>query len=144
MFFILVMVSVPMRSMAWKAGLLLLCWGLTSGEVDVTTPEPETTTTTAAPIRTLDFGYVPAGVYETVAHYEPGPIGILFQMVHAFLHLVQPNPFPEGKLTSLSLSVVVMLRSTHAHTLTYSLAEASLSGAELFSFSALCLPEATL
>ncbi|XP_063046691.1 prominin-1-A isoform X2 [Engraulis encrasicolus] len=89
------MVSGPMRSMAWKAGLLLLCWGLTSGEVDVTTPEPETTTTTAAPIRTLDFGYVPAGVYETVAHYEPGPIGILFQMVHAFLHLVQPNPFPE-------------------------------------------------
>lgn len=45
----------------------------------------------------LDFGYVPAGVYETVAHYEPGPIGILFHMVHTFLCVVQPNDFPQGK-----------------------------------------------
>lgn len=45
----------------------------------------------------LDFGYVPAGVYETVAHYEPGPIGILFQLVQGFLHIVQPNAFPQGK-----------------------------------------------
>ncbi|XP_017547549.1 prominin-1-A isoform X4 [Pygocentrus nattereri] len=43
----------------------------------------------------LDFGLVPGGVYDTVAHYEPGPIGLLFNMVHAFLHVVQPNPFPE-------------------------------------------------
>ncbi|XP_076147882.1 prominin-1-A isoform X1 [Alosa pseudoharengus] len=78
--------------MAWKAGLLLLCWGLTSGEVDVQATEPESP---SSPARTLDFGYVPAGVYETVAHYEPGPIGILFHMVHAFLYVVQPNPFPE-------------------------------------------------
>ncbi|XP_041931310.1 prominin-1-A isoform X4 [Alosa sapidissima] len=78
--------------MAWKAGLLLLCWGLTSGEVDVQAAEPESP---SSPARTLDFGYVPAGVYETVAHYEPGPIGILFHMVHAFLYVVQPNPFPE-------------------------------------------------
>ncbi|KAI4886972.1 hypothetical protein NFI96_001948 [Prochilodus magdalenae] len=46
----------------------------------------------------LDFGLVPGGVYDTVAHYEPGPIGLLFNMVHAFLHVVQPNPFPEGSL----------------------------------------------
>uniref|UniRef100_A0A665U2D8 Prominin 1a n=1 Tax=Echeneis naucrates TaxID=173247 RepID=A0A665U2D8_ECHNA len=46
----------------------------------------------------LDFGYVPAGVYETLAHYEPGPIGILFHMVHTFLYVVQPNAFPQGKI----------------------------------------------
>uniref|UniRef100_A0A8C5GDY8 Prominin 1a n=1 Tax=Gouania willdenowi TaxID=441366 RepID=A0A8C5GDY8_GOUWI len=45
----------------------------------------------------LDFGYVPAGVYETLAHYEPGPIGILFHMVHGFLCAVQPNAFPHGE-----------------------------------------------
>uniref|UniRef100_A0A8C2FX50 Prominin 1a n=1 Tax=Cyprinus carpio TaxID=7962 RepID=A0A8C2FX50_CYPCA len=47
------------------------------------------------PRRTLDFGYVPSGVYDTVAYYEPGAIGILFNMMHAFLYVVQPNPFPE-------------------------------------------------
>ncbi|XP_031413746.1 prominin-1-A [Clupea harengus] len=78
--------------MAWKAGLLLLCWGLTSAELDVQAMELEPP---SSPARTLDFGYVPAGVYETVAHYEPGPIGILFHMVQAFLYVVQPNPFPE-------------------------------------------------
>lgn len=83
--------------MAWKAGLLLLCWGLTSAELDVQAMELEPP---SSPARTLDFGYVPAGVYETVAHYEPGPIGILFHMVQAFLYVVQPNPFPEGKPTS--------------------------------------------
>uniref|UniRef100_H2ST70 Prominin 1a n=1 Tax=Takifugu rubripes TaxID=31033 RepID=H2ST70_TAKRU len=51
----------------------------------------------------LDFGYVPAGVYETVAHYEPGPIGILFQLVQGFLHIVQPNAFPQGKFASFFL-----------------------------------------
>ncbi|XP_053487743.1 prominin-1-A isoform X1 [Ictalurus furcatus] len=43
----------------------------------------------------LDFGSVPGGVYETVAYYEPGPIGLLFNMMRAFLHVVQPNPFPQ-------------------------------------------------
>ncbi|XP_060740584.1 prominin-1-A isoform X6 [Tachysurus vachellii] len=43
----------------------------------------------------LDFGSVPGGVYETVAYYEPGPIGLLFNMMRAFLHVVQPNPFPK-------------------------------------------------
>ncbi|GAA6096790.1 prominin-1-A isoform X1 [Tachysurus ichikawai] len=46
----------------------------------------------------LDFGSVPGGVYETVAYYEPGPIGLLFNMMRAFLHVVQPNSFPKGKL----------------------------------------------
>lgn len=46
----------------------------------------------------LDFGSAPGVVYETVAYYEPGPIGLLFNMMRAFLHVVQPNPFPQGKL----------------------------------------------
>uniref|UniRef100_A0A3P8UYM5 Prominin 1a n=1 Tax=Cynoglossus semilaevis TaxID=244447 RepID=A0A3P8UYM5_CYNSE len=49
----------------------------------------------------LDFGYVPAGLYETVAHYEPGPIGILFQMVQGFLCAVQPNAFPQELIVDL-------------------------------------------
>ncbi|NXC49310.1 PRM1A protein, partial [Penelope pileata] len=40
---------------------------------------------------------VPAKTYDTGAYHEPGPIGILFKIVHAFLYLVQPNPFPQGK-----------------------------------------------
>uniref|UniRef100_A0A8C2BBK9 Prominin 1 b n=1 Tax=Cyprinus carpio TaxID=7962 RepID=A0A8C2BBK9_CYPCA len=50
------------------------------------------------PVETLDFGFVPSVVYETHAFYEPGPIGIVFQMVHAFLYVVQPNPFPKGEM----------------------------------------------
>uniref|UniRef100_A0A8D3D1V9 Prominin 1 b n=1 Tax=Scophthalmus maximus TaxID=52904 RepID=A0A8D3D1V9_SCOMX len=49
------------------------------------------------PVEPLDFGYVPAAVYDTHAYYEPGPIGILFHMVHAFLYVVQPNSFPKGE-----------------------------------------------
>uniref|UniRef100_A0AAQ6A153 Prominin 1 b n=1 Tax=Amphiprion ocellaris TaxID=80972 RepID=A0AAQ6A153_AMPOC len=44
----------------------------------------------------LDFGFVPAAVYDTHAYYEPGSIGILFHMVHAFLYVVQPNSFPKA------------------------------------------------
>ncbi|NXA45692.1 PRM1A protein, partial [Nothocercus julius] len=40
---------------------------------------------------------VPAKTYDTGAYHEPGPIGILFKIVHAFLYLVQPNSFPQGK-----------------------------------------------
>uniref|UniRef100_A0A8C1RIZ2 Prominin 1 b n=1 Tax=Cyprinus carpio TaxID=7962 RepID=A0A8C1RIZ2_CYPCA len=50
------------------------------------------------PVERLDFGFVPSVVYETHAFYEPGPIGIVFQMVHAFLYVVQPNPFPKGEM----------------------------------------------
>uniref|UniRef100_A0AAX7TP58 Prominin 1 b n=1 Tax=Astatotilapia calliptera TaxID=8154 RepID=A0AAX7TP58_ASTCA len=55
-----------------------------------------------SPSRKLNFGYVPAGVYETLAHYEPGPIGILFHMVHAFLYAVQPNAFPHDLIVKLA------------------------------------------
>jgi len=80
--------------MLWKTVLIILCWGLTSGELQDGQPG-----TPAAPARrTLDFGFVPSGVYETVAYYEPGAIGILFNMMHAFLYVIQPNPFPEGEL----------------------------------------------
>ncbi|XP_028815415.1 prominin-1-A isoform X5 [Denticeps clupeoides] len=77
----------PARSAAWTVSLLLLCRGLGSGAGG----EPRSSPRSA----TLDFGYVPSGVYETLAHHEPGPIGILFHMVHAFLYVVQPNPFPQ-------------------------------------------------
>ncbi|NXX38851.1 PRM1A protein, partial [Tricholaema leucomelas] len=40
---------------------------------------------------------VPTKMYDTGAYHEPGPIGILFKIVHAFLYLVQPNAFPQGK-----------------------------------------------
>ena len=76
----------------WKPGLILLFCGLTSCEL-----LQETEPRKHPPSEKLDFGYVPSGVYETMAHYEPGVIGILFHMVHAFLYVVQPNPFPEGK-----------------------------------------------
>ncbi|XP_059371305.1 prominin-1-A-like [Carassius carassius] len=77
--------------MLWKTGLIFLCWGLTSGEL-----QDRQSATPAAPARTtLDLGSVPSGVYDTVAYYEPGGIGILFNMMHAFLYVVQPNPFPE-------------------------------------------------
>ncbi|NXJ42865.1 PRM1A protein, partial [Ciconia maguari] len=39
---------------------------------------------------------VPAKTYDTGAYHEPGPIGILFKIVHAFLYLVQPNSFPQA------------------------------------------------
>ncbi|XP_023848505.1 prominin-1-A-like isoform X1 [Salvelinus sp. IW2-2015] len=78
----------------WKTGLLLLFWGLlTSGELQQEETEPERRS--LPPSGKLDFGYVPQGVYQTLAYYEPGVIGLLFHMVHAFLYVVQPNPFPE-------------------------------------------------
>ncbi|MCI4379674.1 hypothetical protein PGIGA_G00231000, partial [Pangasianodon gigas] len=66
--------------------LLLGCWCCCSGSALGAAP---------AAAASLDFGSVPGGVYETVAYYEPGPIGLLFNMMRAFLHVVQPNPFPQ-------------------------------------------------
>lgn len=87
-------------SAMWKTGILLLPWVLlASGEL-----QQETEPRRLPPPGKLDFGYVPAGVYETVAHYEPGPIGILFHMVQAFLYVVQPNAFPQGKHARLSVT----------------------------------------
>uniref|UniRef100_A0AAV2MHV8 Prominin-1-A-like n=1 Tax=Knipowitschia caucasica TaxID=637954 RepID=A0AAV2MHV8_KNICA len=66
------------------------------------------------PPEKLDFGYVPAGVYETLAHYEPGPIGILFQLVHTFLHVVQPNPFPHDLAVTLAKERFVALQKEYS------------------------------
>ncbi|XP_058891352.1 prominin-1-A-like isoform X5 [Acipenser ruthenus] len=81
--------------MIGKAGLILLMlWGCTLCGSQ--------TSMQKSPQGTLDFGFVPSGVYETHAYFEPGPIGILFHMVHAFLHVVQPNPFPHDLVTKLA------------------------------------------
>uniref|UniRef100_A0A8C1QAW7 Prominin 1a n=1 Tax=Cyprinus carpio TaxID=7962 RepID=A0A8C1QAW7_CYPCA len=90
--------------MLWKTGLIFLCWGLTSGELQ----DSQSGTPATPARRTLDFGYVPSGVYDTVAYYEPGAIGILFNMMHAFLYVVQPNPFPEGELGLMFLNFRVI------------------------------------
>ncbi|XP_053528433.1 prominin-1 isoform X2 [Artibeus jamaicensis] len=44
---------------------------------------------------------LPSTNYETKDSYTPGPIGVLFQMVHVFLHVVQPNAFPEDILRKI-------------------------------------------
>ncbi|XP_047434192.1 prominin 1 b isoform X1 [Mugil cephalus] len=90
--------------MLWTRWLvLLLCWGTTGGE-----QRPDERDAAPAvgrldsrrqrsppPVEPLDFGFVPAAVYNTHAYYEPGSIGVLFHMVHAFLYVVQPNSFPK-------------------------------------------------
>ncbi|KAL0973675.1 hypothetical protein UPYG_G00209320 [Umbra pygmaea] len=85
----------------WKSGLLVLFWGLlSSGELQQETTDREQQNN--SPSGKLDFGKVPQGVYETRPYYEPGMIGILFHMVHAFLHVVQPNPFPEDLVINVA------------------------------------------
>ncbi|XP_061580764.1 prominin-1-A isoform X2 [Cololabis saira] len=82
----------------WTTLILLLLSALcASGEL-----RQDTDSRRLPPPGKLDFGYVPAGVYETLAHYEPGPIGILFHFVHAFLHVVQPNAFPHDLIVKLA------------------------------------------
>lgn len=92
--------------MLWTRWLiLLLCWGA-SGAVQRAEersavpgedqPDPRRQRS-PPPVQPLDFGFVPAAVYDTHAYYEPGPIGVLFHVVHAFLYVVQPNPFPKGE-----------------------------------------------
>ncbi|XP_048852481.1 prominin-1-A-like isoform X9 [Brienomyrus brachyistius] len=81
--------------MVEKVGIvILLCLGSASSELQAADQDSQS--------GTLDFGFVPSGVYETHAYYEPGPIGILFHMVHAFLYVVQPNPFPRDLITKLA------------------------------------------
>uniref|UniRef100_A0A3B3CZE0 Prominin 1a n=1 Tax=Oryzias melastigma TaxID=30732 RepID=A0A3B3CZE0_ORYME len=77
--------------------LLLLPVFPVSGEL-----QQETEQRRLPPPGKLDFGYVPAGVYETLAHYEPGPIGILFHLVQTFLRAVQPNAFPHDLIVKLA------------------------------------------
>lgn len=64
------------------------------------------------PSETLDFGFVPAKSYETNTHDEPGAIGIVFQVVRAFLNFVQPNHFPEGKRPTLNCSEACIISAT--------------------------------
>ncbi|XP_029367831.1 prominin-1-A isoform X4 [Echeneis naucrates] len=90
--------SAPGLTGMWLTGSLLLLAALSAaGEL-----QQETEPRRLPPPGKLDFGYVPAGVYETLAHYEPGPIGILFHMVHTFLYVVQPNAFPQDLVVKLA------------------------------------------
>uniref|UniRef100_A0A8C2IST6 Prominin 1a n=1 Tax=Cyprinus carpio TaxID=7962 RepID=A0A8C2IST6_CYPCA len=103
--------------MLWKTGLIFLCWGLTSGEL-----QDRQSGTPAAPARTtLDFGLVPSGVYDTVAYYEPGAIGILFNMMHAFLYVVQPNPFPEDLVIRVAKDKFGAIQSEYQKVIYYEL-----------------------
>ncbi|XP_058659213.1 prominin-1 isoform X9 [Ammospiza caudacuta] len=72
--------------------LLLLCGSTISEVQPIYKPPPGT----------LDFGFVPAKTYDTGAYHEPGAIGILFKIVHAFLYLVQPNTFPQDLIRKLA------------------------------------------
>lgn len=94
--------------MLWTRWLiLLLCWGATSSEqqAEERKAAPSDVRTDSRrersppPVEPLEFGFVPSAVYDTHAYYEPGAIGILFHMVHAFLYVVQPNTFPKGEIT---------------------------------------------
>ncbi|TSV81516.1 Prominin-1-A [Bagarius yarrelli] len=69
----------------------------------------------------LDFGSVPGGVYETVAYYEPGPIGLLFNMMRAFLHVVQPNPFPQDLVIQVAKDKFGAIKSEYQKVLYYEL-----------------------
>lgn len=87
---------------------MLLCWGATSGEQHREksggTAEVRSDSRrqrSPPPVEPLDFGFVPAAVYDTHAYYEPGTIGILFHMVHAFLYVVQPNSFPKDLIVQV-------------------------------------------
>uniref|UniRef100_A0A2K6FH87 Prominin 1 n=1 Tax=Propithecus coquereli TaxID=379532 RepID=A0A2K6FH87_PROCO len=74
--------------MARTLSFLLLLPGLCGNSISG--GQPSSTNTPG------DLNYeLPTANYETQDSYKAGPIGILFQMVHIFLHTVQPNAFPE-------------------------------------------------
>uniref|UniRef100_A0A7M4E9J7 Prominin 1 n=1 Tax=Crocodylus porosus TaxID=8502 RepID=A0A7M4E9J7_CROPO len=79
--------------MAVELLLLLLLCGNTISEMQPIHKSPP---------GTLDFGFVPVKTYDTHAYYEPGPIGILFSIVHSFLYVVQPNSFPQEVIRKLA------------------------------------------
>lgn len=58
---------------------------------------------------------LPAPNYETQDYHKAGLIGILFQMVHLFLHVVQPNAFPEGKCPAQD-KIGFIFKHTHMYT----------------------------
>uniref|UniRef100_A0A8K9UGS0 Prominin 1 b n=1 Tax=Oncorhynchus mykiss TaxID=8022 RepID=A0A8K9UGS0_ONCMY len=76
---------------------LCLCFKLQADSASVSTRQQRS----PPPVEPLDFGFVPSGVYDTHAYYEPGAIGVLFHMVHAFLYVVQPNPFPKDLIVKV-------------------------------------------
>ncbi|XP_066575911.1 prominin-1-A isoform X2 [Amia ocellicauda] len=83
--------------MAGKVGLLcvLMFWGCTVCKSQFYLEKSQS--------ETLEFGSVPAAVYDTHVYHENGAIlGILFHMVHAFLFVVQPNPFPQDLVTKIA------------------------------------------
>ncbi|XP_061686854.1 prominin 1 b [Syngnathoides biaculeatus] len=93
--------------MLWTRWLaLLLCWwGSASGQYQQpnqgdSRADPHRQRS-APPVEPLDFGFVPAAVYDTHAYYEPGTMGLLFHMVHAFLYVVQPNSFPKDLIVKV-------------------------------------------
>ncbi|XP_058526271.1 prominin-1 [Ochotona princeps] len=64
--------------------LLGLCPSLVSGGQPTPTPPPGALNYT-----------LPTAKYRVQQVDSPGPISALFRMVHLFLHVVQPHPFPE-------------------------------------------------
>ncbi|KAM7009073.1 prominin 1 b isoform 3-T3 [Tautogolabrus adspersus] len=96
--------------MLWTRWLvLLLCWGATSTEqqaeqrarAPAVVRQDSRRQRSPPPVEPLDFGFVPAAVYDTHAYHEPGPVGILFNIVHAFLYAVQPNSFPKDLIVKV-------------------------------------------
>ncbi|XP_026796393.1 prominin-1-A isoform X4 [Pangasianodon hypophthalmus] len=97
--------------------LLLGCWCCCSGSALGAAPAAAA----AASAASLDFGSVPGGVYETVAYYEPGPIGLLFNMMRAFLHVVQPNPFPQDLVIQVAKDKFGAIKSEYQKVIYYEL-----------------------
>lgn len=87
----------------WTTWLvLLLCWGATHGQDQAAGVRLDSRRQrTSPPVEPLDFGFVPAAVYDTHAYYEPGAIGLLFHMVHSFLYGIQPNSFPSDLIVKV-------------------------------------------
>lgn len=85
----------------------MLCWGATNGQELAEQRAPADVRPDSRrrgispPVEPLDFGFVPAAVYDTHAYYEPGAIGILFHTVHSFLYVIQPNNFPSDLIVKV-------------------------------------------
>ncbi|XP_060782827.1 prominin-1-A isoform X5 [Neoarius graeffei] len=92
--------------------LLLLLLGCCSGSGPGASP---------AAAGSVDFGSVPGVVYETVAYSEPGPIGLLFNMMRAFLHVVQPNPFPQDLVIQVAKDKFGAVKSEYQKVIYYEL-----------------------
>ncbi|XP_078534571.1 prominin-1 isoform X10 [Lissotriton helveticus] len=96
---------------------LLLLWA--GRTVCAMQPGHRTSSPAVAAAATLDFGFVPAGTYDTSPHYEPGAIGALFQVVKAFLYVVQPNPFPQDLARKIAQQKFAEFQGEYQKTLHY-------------------------